>query len=308
MKLYNTGDSQVKPPVVMLVYGQGGVGKTTFSSTAPKPILMDCENGAKYFGLRGIKMDVAVIESWKDTEDFYRQVKDSDYDTVVIDPIGELMEKLKAYMVASRNAKHVMRDGTPTMAGWGFMKDKMRSFIKAIRDLGKHVVIIAHVTEKDDDGRMVKRPLIMTKISEELINIVDVVGWMTVVSNEEEEKRVIYIQPSDRYEAKDRTGQLGGVIEPNFSKIVDACQGNKTFAWSSEKAKKAQKQESEDGQTQSEQGQTTKKAPEKPQEPAKQPKTTKEPQEAVEADVEAAVGAAEADAEAEAMLNQALEA
>lgn len=269
MKRYNTGDSQVKPPVVMLVYGQGGVGKTTFGASAPNPILMDCENGAKYFGLRGIELDVAVIESWKDVEEFYKEVKASDYDTVVIDPIGELMEKLKTHMVSQRNAKLVMRDGTPTIAGWGWMKDKMRSFIKATRDLGKHVVIVAHVSEKEDDGRVVKRPMIMTKISEELINIVDVVGWMTTVASEGEEKRVIYIQPSDRYEAKDRTGQLGGVIEPDFSKIVDACQGNKAFAWSSDKAKKAEEKKS-----------SKKETPEKPQEAPEEPKepeTTEEP-------------------------------
>lgn len=236
MKLYNTSDSQVKPPVVMMVYGQGGVGKTTFAATAPHPILMDCENGAKYFGLRGIKMDVALIESWKDVEDFFREIAKSDYETVIIDPIGELMEKLKASMIASKDAKLVMRDGTPTMAGWGWMKDKMRAFVKAVRDLNKHMIIIAHVTEKGDEDRLVKRPLVMTKLSEELVNIVDIVGYFTTVNDGEEEKRIIRIAPSDKYEAKDRTGQLGGVIEPNFAKIVDACQGNEVFAWSSKKA------------------------------------------------------------------------
>jgi hypothetical protein len=239
MKRYNTVDSQVKPPVIMMVYGMGGVGKTTFGATAPHPILMDCENGAKYFGLRGIKLDVALIESWKDVEEFFVSIKNSDYETIVIDPIGELMEKLKAHMIASKDAKLVMRDGTPTMAGWGWMKDKMRAFIKATRDLNKHMIIIAHVTEKGDEDRIVKRPLVMTKLSEELVNMVDIVGFFTTVTDGDEEKRIIRIQPSDKYEAKDRTGQLGGVIEPNFTKIVAACQGTETFAWSSPKAKKA---------------------------------------------------------------------
>lgn len=66
MEVINTGDAQAKPSVVMMVYGEGGVGKTSFASTSPNPILADCENGAKYFGLRGIKIDVARVQSWSD--------------------------------------------------------------------------------------------------------------------------------------------------------------------------------------------------------------------------------------------------
>ena len=117
MKIHNTSDATVKPSITMLVYGQGGVGKTTFTSTAPAPVLADCENGAKYFGLRGIKMDVATIQEWNDIAEFYKLVKESNYDTVIVDPIGELMEKLKIHIVNSKEKKFVQYDGSLTMAG-----------------------------------------------------------------------------------------------------------------------------------------------------------------------------------------------
>jgi replication-associated recombination protein RarA len=41
MKIINTGDPTIKPSVVMMIYGEGGVGKTTFASTAPSPIIAD---------------------------------------------------------------------------------------------------------------------------------------------------------------------------------------------------------------------------------------------------------------------------
>ncbi len=243
MKLYNTADPSIKPPVLMLVYGQGGVGKTTFTATAPKPLLADCENGSKYFGLRGIHMDVALIESWNDIEQFYLHVKaHPEYETVVVDPIGELMEKLKIHLLKSKEKKWVQYDGSLTMAGWGEMKDRMRNFVKSIKDLNRHMILVAHVEEKEDDGKLVKKPKIMTKISEELIALVDVVGFMETVRQQGEggemvDKRIIRVQPSDRYESKDRTGQLGSIIEPEFSKIVNACQGTEVYAWSSTKAK-----------------------------------------------------------------------
>ena len=225
----------------MVVYGEGGVGKSTFASTAPRPILADCEGGTKYFGLRGIKMDVAKISSWQEMKDFLIIAKTStEYDTVVIDPIGELMGKLKRYMVDLGDAKLAQKkDGTPTMAGWGYMKNTMRMYIQSLRDAGKHVIIIAHVAEVKDEETVLKRPMVETKFGEELVNMVDVVGYMTILRDESgQEKRVIMVDPSsDRYFAKDRTGQLGKFIPPDFSQIINACQGNEQYAWSSPEAK-----------------------------------------------------------------------
>jgi phage nucleotide-binding protein len=237
MQIVKTTDPQSKPSIIMMVYGAGGVGKTTFASTAPKPLLVDCENGAKYFGLRGIKMDVAKIGSWSDMNGLFEIAKEDTYETIIIDPIGELMEKLKRFMISKGDRKLVQSDGSPSMAGWGWLKDTMRATIKVLRDSGKNILLIAHVEEKTDEEKMVKRPMIMTKISEELVNMVDIVGYMTVTQVDGEEKRIIIVDASsDKYVAKDRTGQLGKIIPPNFSEIIEACQGTKTFAWSNKNA------------------------------------------------------------------------
>jgi len=240
LKVINTSESAFKPSVVMLLYGEGGVGKTTFTATAPKPLLADCENGAKYFGLRGIKMDVAQITQWSDMKEFYKVAREGGYETVVIDPIGELMAKLKHSMVSRGDRKNVQADGSPTMAGWGFLKTTMRDYIKLLKNSGLHVIFVAHVDEKGDEDRLVKRPYLETKLSTELINMVDIVGYMTTATdNEGESKRVIMVDPtSDKFIAKDRTGQLGKIIEPNFDKIIKACQGTENYDWSAKQAVK----------------------------------------------------------------------
>ena len=233
-------DPQAKPSIILLVYGNGGVGKTTFASTAPKPLLVDCENGAKYFGLRGIKMDVAKIATWSDMEGLFDIAKSGEYKTIILDPIGELMEKLKQFMILKGDKKLVQSDGSPSMAGWGWLKDTMRKTIKILRDSGVNLLLVAHVSEEKDEEKLVKRPMIMTKISDEIVNMVDIVGFMQVIQVDGEEKRIIMVDSSsDKYVAKDRTGQLGKIIPPNFTDIIDACQGNKTFKWSKEGALKA---------------------------------------------------------------------
>lgn len=234
MKVFNSLDPAEKPSILMVVYGEGGVGKTTFAATAPRPIIADCENGSKYFGLRGIAADVALIEKWDDMQEFMQIALTEDYDTVIIDPIGELMEKLIAYMRNRADSKLVQRDGNPTMAGWGWLKSTMRNFLKTMRDSGKHIVIVAHVQEKDDDGRVIKRPMVATRLSEELVNLVDIVGYMTTINDTEtgDTKRLIIVDPaSDKYVAKDRTGRLGRYIEPDFTKIVDGVRGDAEYAW-----------------------------------------------------------------------------
>lgn len=235
MKIINTGDPTIKPSVVMLVYGEGGVGKTTFASTAPNPIIADCENGAKYFGLRGIKVNVAQIEKWSDMREFLDYVKNeaNKVETVVIDPIGELMDKLKKFMVATGDTKLVQKDGNPTMAGWGWLKKTFKDYLKVLRDSGKNVILVAHIEENKDEDRIVKRPKIETKISDDIVNMVDIVGYMTVVQQDGETKRIIIVDPgNDKFTAKDRTGQLGKVIEPDFSKIIEVCQGTASYSWS----------------------------------------------------------------------------
>jgi len=237
-------DPQSKPPIVLLIYGEGGVGKTSFTATAPKPLLADCEGGAKYFGLRGISVDVAHIEKWSDMKDFLDAVKDDKYETIVIDPIGELMDKLKLSMISAGDSKLIQRDGSPTMAGWGWLKKTMRQYIKAIRDVGKHVIIVAHLDEKDDDGRIVKRPKVETKLSDEIVNMVDVVAYMTVIQDDGKEKRILRVDPTDdKYTAKDRTGQLGTIIPPDFNLIIKAIQGSEKFQWSKGVTKKKEKKE-----------------------------------------------------------------
>ncbi len=236
MKLYNTSDPQIKPSTVMMVYGEGGVGKSTFASTSDKPLLADCENGTKYFGLRGIKMPVALIEKWQDmNKEFLAEARKDQYETIIIDPIGELMDKIKSYMInVLRDNKLVQRDGSPTAAGWGWMKTTFKDYLKILRDCGKNILLIAHIEEKTDEGRIVKRPKIETKIANDIRDMVDVVGYMTNIKDESgQEKRIIIVDPgSDRYVAKDRTGQLGKIIEPDFSKIVKACQGTEIYSWS----------------------------------------------------------------------------
>lgn len=230
MKVENTQkDYQDVANIVLLVYGVGGVGKTTFAATFPKPLLLDFENGAKYFKQRGIDIDVVKMDRWFTTED----KKDlatlmQNYETIVFDPIGEMMEKL-IHSDEVRGSKYRQIDGSLTMAGWGKVKDNARAVLKWARDLGKNVVLVAHVDEKSDEETLVKRPLIATKISDEIIAMVDIVGYLDIITKDGEEKRVLRVNPSDKkYIAKDRTGALDAYVKPEYEYIHEQIKSHQT--------------------------------------------------------------------------------
>lgn len=235
LNIKNTLNPDVKPSIVMMVYGEGGVGKSTFASTSDKPLMLDFENGSKYFGLRKINMDIFHINSWGDVVEFKKALiagELKNYNTIVIDPIGEAMEKLKRAIIGTGQSKWVQKtDGSLTMAGWGELKFRMKDFLKMIRDSGKNVILLGHVEEKDDEGTLVKRPMIETKIATDIRNLVDIVGYMFTVTKEDGEQRVICVHDNPKFWAKDRTGTLDKYIKPDFKLIAEKLQ---TYAWAKE--------------------------------------------------------------------------
>lgn len=224
MELYNTKTKLENVPVFMLLYGEGGIGKSTFAATAPGVFMADCEHGAKFFGRRGIEVVVGNIDTWFDFAGKNQFVdialKDDRVQTIVVDPVGELMEKCKRGL---SGAGLTTADGQPTMRGWGEIGNRMGTQLRRLRDAGKNVILIAHVDEKDDEGRLVKRPLIQTKLSKLIPNMVDLVGYMHGQLGEDGKMhRVIsFDSTDDKIEAKDRTDALDPIEEPDFPSIQE---------------------------------------------------------------------------------------
>lgn len=241
MKIENTQkDYENVASINMLVYGVGGVGKSTFASTFPKPLMFDFENGAKYFKQRGIDLDVVRMNGWFKTED-KKQLAEmvKGYETLIFDPIGEAMEKLIKNPDIS-GTKYRQSDGSLSMNGWGKVKDEMRTMLKWARDTGKHIVIVAHDSDAPlagSEGAVKKVPLIATKLGAELVNMVDIVAYLDIIQQEGGvEKRVLRVNPADSgYIAKDRTETLGKYVKPDFNYIRDEIKKNQP----KETAKKA---------------------------------------------------------------------
>jgi phage nucleotide-binding protein len=201
---------QDKPSLVMCVYGQGGSGKSTLASTAPRPVFLDAEEGTKALGARGIDVAVVQVKSWKDVQEAWGLIKASpDYDTVVVDPIGAFIGLL---------IDEIKGGGDMSIGKWGIAKDKMSKFIWAVKSSGKHVVFVAHEAKDKDEDKLIRSPKLSANLSDDLVNLCDVVGHLRVGKDG---KRELLVQPRDKYNAKDRFDALGVTItDPNVTAMI----------------------------------------------------------------------------------------
>jgi len=214
MIIENTGDIKTTDNLVMIVYGKGGVGKTTFAASSPSPLILDFENGTKYLGERGFQCDVVRMAHWltgADKTDLRQMLKT--HETIVLDPLGEAMEKL-IDSDEIKGAKFRTSDGGLTMAGWGEVKKQMRSFIKFLRDTGKNVIIVSHVAEIATDQGLEHRIQVATKLSDEIPNMVDVISYLGIQKRDNGISRILYTPTQGgSFDSKDRTGRIPPTVE-----------------------------------------------------------------------------------------------
>lgn len=168
-----------------LIYGESGVGKTTWASTAPKPILwLESEGGTSSIAPEVKKeIDVARVtglETYR--EALAHLLKNPDtYATVVLDSFTESAAAiLKQIMGEAVKADPNRDEFSPLFAEWGRLTGVMREIARGFRDLPMHTVITALQREDTDEltGRVKVRPRMSPTLADELPGFMDVVGYL----------------------------------------------------------------------------------------------------------------------------------
>ena len=136
------------PPVRVLIYGPGGVGKTTFASAAKDAIVIGAEDGADYKQVAKFP----PAETWQDVLDALSVLRDEDHPhkTAVLDSV-DWMEQLISSHVCAKHKKESL-ESFGYGAGFALVFDEMRAFIAQLerlrRDKGMGIVAIAHSAVK----------------------------------------------------------------------------------------------------------------------------------------------------------------
>lgn len=202
----------------ILVYGEAGVGKTTFAATAPRSILwLEAEGGTNSIGdTKGI--DVVTMDGLESYREVlkYAQANPDAYETFVIDSISEVQAAILSEIMRGVAADDFTRDEfAPQFGEWGKLTGVMRAILRSYRDLPANVIFTALTREDKDEltGKSKVKPRLSPALAEEIPAFMDAVLYMGTSTEKlgedaDAETVVTYkglLKPTGKYVAKLRT-------------------------------------------------------------------------------------------------------
>jgi GTPase SAR1 family protein len=145
-------------PIIVTLFGEGGVGKTTLAAMFPKPVFIRTEDGTQ--SLQGHD-DVALFPLAQSSEDVFDAIEalatqDHDFKTVVLDSITQLATMIESEIVAADpKAKSINQAGGGYGAGYNTASErhrKLRDWIGSLAyERGMNVVFIGHADTETMD-------------------------------------------------------------------------------------------------------------------------------------------------------------
>lgn len=222
IKIIKSTDKIIINTLVMVIYGQPGVGKSSFGFTAENPLLLDFDKGAYRSKQRKDTLD---ISSWKDIIELMRTPEVmADYKTIVVDTTGRCLDFLTQYIIAE-SPKFGNKNGNLTMQGWGELKILFTQWLKQLRMLGKDIILVAHEREDKEGDNTRKRPDMQGGSYAELLKVADLIGYLSMENNRE----TINFTPCDAFYAKNAANIQTQHI-PNYNDVPNFAAKLLSFA------------------------------------------------------------------------------
>lgn len=197
--------------IAMIVAGLPGIGKTTLALSAPKPLLIDLDNGVSRVEAR-YRSDTMTCGTFDELRPELSDADLSAYETIVIDTGGKLFEFMKPSIIRE-SPKNGKSDGSLSLQGYGAAKRKYSEFVSFVKGLGKNLVIVFHASEVPmDDQTTGLRIRIEGGTKDEIWDDMDLGCFMEMKGN----KRVVGFSNCDRYYAKGTHGIKGTYSVPTL--------------------------------------------------------------------------------------------
>jgi len=211
LKTYSPKDIDVSQYFSMIVYGVPKIGKTTFSSTAKKCLIINTERGMG--SIRNSNVDIVDCYTLKDLQDIVNELKtDTKYDVIVIDTLTELTNLFQNELKGMATVL--------TQQQWQIISSKLQQMIIAFRALNKNKIYLCQ-QEVDGVTQKIQPMLQPNKFKYYVQAQVDIIARMGLGKDEASGQEVRYLTatPTDSAIAGDRFNVLPKAIPPDFEVI-----------------------------------------------------------------------------------------
>jgi len=161
------------------------------------------------------------VNGWLEFREALGLCVKSEKKTIMIDSLTEISTMLVAFL----KNKPEYQNPKNALKLWGEYDEKLTAVLKYLRGVDKNILITALPQDVQDGGYLVKKPLIKGSATQAMLcSYYDQIFYMT---NNEEGERVLRTQPTDEYEAKDRSGTLKEEEPANLQTIINKIKGVK---------------------------------------------------------------------------------
>ena len=189
--------------VKMMIYGQAGMGKSTVALSAPKPLLLDFDNGVKRMNMAHLEnIDTVQVTSWNDVQ-LVLQEDLSVYQTIVVDTIGKMMDFIITYKCGTMQ---------PSIRDWGGINAEFSWMTRTLSSLKKHIIFVAHRDTRKEGDDTVFIPALREKSYNSIVTELDLLGYLEMKSERGVQRRTITFDPTSRNDGKN-TCNLPSVME-----------------------------------------------------------------------------------------------
>lgn len=191
----------------ILIAGYPGIGKSTLGLSAPRALHIDVD-----FGIDRIepqyRRPFIQPASYKEVLDDLRPENLSDFDTLVFDTGGKLIDLMKPWAIGN-DPKNGKRDGSLSLQGYGVVgREFVRLMDYCFYELQKHVVVIFHAIEEKDGENTRLRLMVEGQTKNNVWIPMDLGGFMEMWGND----RTLGLSNCERYYAKGTRG-INGVLK-----------------------------------------------------------------------------------------------
>lgn len=180
LKIVKATEPLTVDQIVVCLYSQPGLGKSTLAFTAEDSILFDCDKGAYRAHNR---KDTVPAPDWG----AIGTVAAADlapYKTVILDTAGRALDLLTAD-IGKSNPKLTRGGGVLTLQGFGELKSRFGAYLRMLKTLNKDVVLICHMDEQRNGDDVIERLDVQGGSKAEIYKSADAMGRIIIGKNGE---------------------------------------------------------------------------------------------------------------------------